>query len=352
MVGGAGNDSYVVDNNNDVVTELAGEGTDTVVTALGSKTPPDRAVYVLPAFVENLTGTSAGAQGVRGNSLDNVINMGGGHDLVVLDDGGIDTVNGGGGNDYIYYGDTLSAADVTNGGAGVDTVGLLGNYAAGLVFTATNLVGVERMAFYTGGGTNSYTITMHDANVAAGTEFFVTAASLNAGETLTFNGSAETNGRFTIHGGGGADTITGGAGGDFIIGNAGNDALYGLGGMDFLIGGLGADQLRGGAGSDRFVYQSTAQSATGSVDRILDFQHVDRIDLSGIDANGNAGDGNSAFTFIGSNAFGNVAGQLRAYQSGPDWFVEGDTNGDGLADLVIQVTLPDATPLGVGDFIL
>jgi hypothetical protein len=28
---------------------------------------------------------------------------------------------------------------------------------------------------------------------------------------------------------------------------------------------------------------------------------------------------------------------LRAYQSGSAWFVEGDTNGDGNADLFIQV---------------
>jgi Ca2+-binding RTX toxin-like protein len=357
MTGGSGNDIYHVDNAGDTVTELDFGGIDEVRTSLGSKAPPDRAVYVLPDFVENLIGTSAGAQGVGDNSLDNVITMGAGHDLVVADAGGVDTISGGGGNDFFYHGDKLTAADVTNGGAGTDTIALLGDYGAGITFTASNLVGVERMALYTslylpGTGPNNYAITMNDANVAAGTEFFVTAASLQSNESLIFNGSAETDGRFTVHGGGGADTIIGGAGGDFVIGNAGNDTLYGLGGLDFLIGGLGADQLRGGAGGDRFVYQSTAQSTTGSIDHILDFQHVDRIDLSGIDANGNAADGNSAFTFIGSNAFGNVAGQLRAYQSGADWFVEGDTNGDGLADLIIKVTLPDATPIGAADFIL
>jgi Ca2+-binding RTX toxin-like protein len=349
MAGGGGHDVYIVDNLGDTVTELDGAGTDEVRTSLGSKTAPDYALYVLPNYVENLTGTSAGAQGVRGNSLDNVIVMAGGADLIVLDDGGVDNINAGGGNDYIYYGAALTAADVTNGGAGTDTVGLLGNYA-GLVFTATNLVGVERLALYTGGGTNSYNVTTNDANVAAGTEFFVTAASLNAAEVLTFNGSAETNGRFTVLGGGGADTIVGGAGNDYVAGNGGNDTLYGLGGSDTLFGGAGADQLRGGAGQDFFRYQATSDSMTGSVDQILDFTGADRIDLSAIDAK--TGGGNDAFTFIGASAFHNVAGELRAYQSGPNWFVEGDVNGDGVADLLIQVNIADASPLGAGNFIL
>ena len=66
----------------------------------------------------------------------------------------------------------------------------------------------------------------------------------------------------------------------------------------------------------------------------------DRIDLSFIDANGNAGDGDQAFTFIGSQAFANVAGQLRAVQSGGAWVVEADVDGNGLADMVINVATP------------
>ena len=47
MIGGPGNDTYVVDNAGDVVTENAGEGTDTVSRA--------RSSYTLGANVENLT---------------------------------------------------------------------------------------------------------------------------------------------------------------------------------------------------------------------------------------------------------------------------------------------------------
>jgi hypothetical protein len=49
--------------------------------------------------------------------------------------------------------------------------------------------------------------------------------------------------------------------------------------------------------------------------------------------------GNQAFSWIGSNAFSGSAGLLRAYQDGAGWFVEGDTNGDGVADLVVQLTV-------------
>ena len=66
---------------------------------------------------------------------------------------------------------------------------------------------------------------------------------------------------------------------------------------------------------------------------------------------GNGGDGDTAFTFVGANAFSNTAGELRATESGGVWTVEGDVNGDGVADLVIQITLAGPVPLGAGDFI-
>ena len=50
MIGGAGNDTYVVDATGDVVTEVAGEGTDTVQASVS---------YTLGANVENLTLTGS-----------------------------------------------------------------------------------------------------------------------------------------------------------------------------------------------------------------------------------------------------------------------------------------------------
>jgi serralysin len=162
-------------------------------------------------------------------------------------------------------------------------------------------------------------------------------------ETLDFDGSAEKDGFFTVYAGSGADTLAGGERADEI---------WGRGGADMIRGGLGADILRGGEGSDVFDYDDVAESTAAARDSILDFTSgSDRIDLSGIDANILA-EGDQAFTWIGTSAFGGSgaasAGQLRVYESGANWIVEGDVNGDGIADLVIQLPIG---ALDQGDFL-
>jgi Ca2+-binding RTX toxin-like protein len=348
MTGGAGDDTYIVADAGDSLTELDGEGTDTIKTGLGSKTDYTM-LYVLPNFVENLTGTAAGDQGVRGNTLNNVIAMGAGNDLVVLDDGGNDTVSGGAGSDFFYYGAALTNADSTDGGAGTDTIGLLGNYT--MTFDADDLVGIERLQVYTNGpdAPVNYNFTTTDAAVT--NQLAVLANSLNANETLTFNGSAETQSAFSVQGGAGADRITGGAKADFLSGNAGKDELSGSGGNDTLVGGAGADMLRGGTGNDTFTYKAVGDSTFSAADTILDFNKGDKVDLSAIDANGNAADGDSAFTFIGDSGFTGTAGELRAFEALQGvWFVIGDTNGDKVGDVYIQVNVADGQPLVANDF--
>ncbi|HEY0026686.1 MAG TPA: calcium-binding protein [Allosphingosinicella sp.] len=282
MIGGEGDDTYHVDSFADLVTELAGEGTDRVVTALGSATDYSR-LYVLPDSVENFTGTSATGQGVRGNALDNDMVTGAGNDLIVLDDGGNDVVASGGGADFFYFGAAWTAADKVDGGAGFDIVGLLGSY--NMLLDAGHLTGVERLALYTGlyepGGTPlSYTITTTDSAVAAGTTLNIIAASLRAEETLVFNGSAEKDARFTITAGAGNDILAGGATYDYLAGGAGKDSLYGLSGNDTLYGGLGADLLDGGAGKDYFQYHEAAESTGLNFDTLSRFDaSADKIDL-------------------------------------------------------------------------
>jgi len=333
LAGGAGNDVYLNVEAGDLVYEFAGQGVDEVQTAQGSRSDFSQ-MYRLPANVENLTGISATAQGVYGNALDNHIKMGAGGDLIVLDDGGNDRVESGGGNDFIYYGATFTNADSNNGGTGNDTVGLLGNYT--LTFDADDLVSIEALAAYSSGNPaapNSYNLTTVDANVAAGGHLTVTGMSLSTIETLVFNGAAETDGRFTINGGKGDDTITGGAGNDLIWGN------------------LGADILKGGGGRDSFEYYNAAESTAAARDMILDFSAGDKINLWNIDADGSAVAGNGQFAWIGGNAFTGTPGQLRAAQTQNGWLVEGDTNGDGAADLAIFVQTLNGHQLGQGDFI-
>jgi Ca2+-binding RTX toxin-like protein len=197
-------------------------------------------------------------------------------------------------------------------------------------------------------GDNVYdvVVTASDGTLSDTQSLSIAIGNVRDGLTLTGANKADT-----LSGGAAEDTISGLGGADTLFGNGGDDFLNGGDGNDRLSGGLGADQLTGGAGQDVFTYTSLSDSTTLSMDRILDFSHSqkDQISLSAIDANTTVA-GDQAFTFIGGASFSAHAGQLRSYISGGDTYVTGDVNGDGVGDFVICLDPP--TTLVASDFLL
>jgi Ca2+-binding RTX toxin-like protein len=197
-------------------------------------------------------------------------------------------------------------------------------------------------------GNNVYDVVVaaSDGDLVDTQDIAVSIANEADGISLTGTGGGNTLtgtvAEDTIRGLGGNDELTGGAGADMLDGGTGSDTLD---------GGTGTDTLFGGAGADRFVVTSPADSAVATPDVIADFSRSekDRILLSDIDANSGIG-GDQKFSFIGTTAFGGVAGQLRYEQMNGNTHVMADVNGDGEADFLIQVTgVVGFTP---GDFLL
>lgn len=288
MTGGLGNDTYVVDSVNDKIIELAGQGTDTVVSSIS---------YTLGDTLENLT-LRGSAYSATGNALSNTITGNDGKNLI---DGraGADTMIGRGGDD-VYVVDNTGDKVIEDANGGKDVV------KASVSFTLS-------------------------ANV----------------EQLQLTGIAAINGT----GNSGADWIGGNDAANTLNGAAGNDTLRGNGGADVLIGGIGRDFSFGGAGADRFVFSSLGDSTVEDKgrDQILDFSRSDGdlIDLAKIDANG-ADAGEGAFKLL--SAFDGTHGALTVAAQGTQWLVQGDVNGDKLADFAILVT--SATALLAADFVM
>jgi Ca2+-binding RTX toxin-like protein len=170
MIGGIGNDTYVVDNAGDVANETGGSGTDTVHSSV---TFSLASTTTTKGSVENLVLTGTAAINATGNSLAN-------------------TIVGNSGN------------NVMSGGTGVDTV----SYE-----TATAGVSVSLATTYTqstGGAGNDRLSSFENLTGSAHSD--------------TLTGSSGNN---VIRGLGGNDTISGGWGSDVLIGGAGNDLLTG-----------------------------------------------------------------------------------------------------------------------------
>jgi len=326
MSGGTGNDIYFVDDVGDSVIELAGEGgADQVRTTL--------AAYALGANVEKLRFTGTGSFTGTGNELNNEI-QGGASDDTLYGNDGYDYLIGGGGADNLYGG---ADGDVLDGGSGADY--LEGN-----------------------GGDDVYIVdNAGDSVVEAANEgtdqVYTTLSSYTLGnnvENLNYN---SFSGNFTgtgnslnniIVGGSGNDSLSGLDGNDELRGSTGADTLDGGNGDDLLIGGNGADVMTGGADADTFRIGYFEAGTGSAADTVTDFvSGSDLIDVSGWDTTTG---GNQAFSFIGSSAFSNTAGELRADTVGSDTVVQGDINGDGVADF--EIVLNGNPTLAGSDFIL
>lgn len=283
MAAGLGNDTYMVDDVGDVVTEWAGQGIDTILTTLHSYTLPTGSGRA----IENLTfnGVSGSFSGT-GNNLANVIAGSNGADTL-LGLAGNDTLIGLLGNDNLDGG---FGSDTMIGGQGDDVyvVNSAGDVIIELANEGTDLV------------QSSVTFSL------------VTRPDV---ENLTLTGGANING----------------------TGNGLNNVIIGNGGANKLTGKGGADTLTGGAGADQFSYSAVSDSGVGAGlrDIIVDFlSGTDKINLHAIDANVGVG-GNQDFVFIGTAVF-TAAGQVR-YAGGLLEANVGGANGDA-ADFQIELT--------------
>ncbi|HXL98860.1 MAG TPA: calcium-binding protein, partial [Rhizomicrobium sp.] len=225
---------------------------------------------------DTMTGGAAGDHFDGGAGIDTLEGLGG-NDLL-SDEGSQATIDGGSGNDTITMASFFNASDLIDGGPGRDTLILDGDYSAGVALGADTLTNVEKIVLDTG---FSYSLTLNDANVAAGARMAVDASALGSSDAFNFNGSAETDGRFLIEGGAENDTLIGGAGRDAI--EAGN-------GTNTIDGGGGRDVLTGGSGADTFVYGAVSDSTglnhdtINGFDALSDTFHIIGDTVSAVDA--------------------------------------------------------------------
>ena len=269
MAGGTGDDTYMVDDSGDVVTEAAGEGTDTVNSSID---------YTLGLEVENLvlTGNAVLGNGnaannvITGNALGNTLDGGAGSDTLIggagndtylLDDagdvvteaaeGGVDTIVSQVDRTLDAHVENLTLAGLATSGVGnaLDNV-LTGNALAN---TLDGSAGADTLIGAAGG--DSYVVDNAGdtvvENAGEGTDTvtawvdYILGADVSV-EVLQLAGSATS-----LTGNDLANTLVGGIGADGLAGEGGNDSLSGGGGADSLSGGEGSDTLDGGAGNDR-----------------------------------------------------------------------------------------------------
>jgi len=230
LQGGGGNDTYLVDNAADAITELLGQGIDRVLSS---------ASFLLPANVEDLQLNGTTAINGTGNALVNRIV--GNAARNVLDGGAAaDLLQGGEGGDLYLIsalGDHPQAEFSDSGLSGIDEVRIAATAGSFVLFAGDT--GIEQVVIGTG---------------------TAVAAVTTGREAVNVNAAAMANGLL-------------------LVGNDGNNTIVGTALADRFQSRLGNDILTGGNGADTFLFD-TAPDALTNRDVITDYQPgVDRIQL-------------------------------------------------------------------------
>jgi Ca2+-binding RTX toxin-like protein len=165
---------------------------------------------------------------------------------------GDDDLTGGDQTDtFSFHEGMFSADDRVDGRGGLfgNTVQLYGDNPANIVFQGGTMKNVDLIECIYG----SASLTLHNANLAAGATLSIIATFFEPGETLTVDGSAERDGFLYLTGADANDRLTGGKKADSLSGNG------------------GADTLTGGAGADFYNYEVADDSTGASFDTVVGF---------------------------------------------------------------------------------
>lgn len=270
MLGGYGDDTYVVDNQNDGIIEYGNQGKDTVKVAFTT------ANYILDDGVENGIIVTTTAMGLTGNDLNNQL-TGNGVNNTLNGDLGDDTLIGGLGNDVmvgglgddVYVINTFSDVITELADEGSDTV----KAAFSLNLTSS---------YFTGKSIENITLTGTTQLTATGSE-----------QDNVLTGNAGNN---TLNGGAGADTMNGGKGDDVYI----VDDFFDVATESFNTGG-GVDTVKSstesyilGANIEHLTLTGTARYGGGNaLNNVItgNAQDNDLMGFGGVDTlKGGAGD--------------------------------------------------------------
>lgn len=369
LVGGDGDDTYIVGRAGVTITEYHHGGAGGVDTLRAARS------IDLPAHVEKLvlTGTDAvdgggneQANGLYGNEAANTLHGRGGNDVIV-GNGGNDGLNGDDGNDRLYGGagndllDGGQGADLMDGGDGDDTylvdseadaivewhhggAGGIDKVIASVSYalaaqveqieatgtaatTLTGNVGANRLIGTTsaaantlvgGDGNDSYSVGLGDVVIeqaGGGTDTVFTSQIHNGPDGYVL--APEVENLTSLAGG----TATGNAGNNVmragaaatLFGGAGDDTLFGSGFDDVLSGDSGADVLRGGFDNDTYravdAADTIVEQANQGVDRVetaLDYLLGANVEELVLLGTAARGTGNALANAIFGNASANI----------------------------------------------